>query len=862
MNRLSTFSLISTAIFSALPMLAHSTPLNITANWNTGSVSEEVKASDEIQKIFVDGAWKGIAASVTGSNINIQASIENFVHAQYNGKILIGNNETESVSIKGLTDNTSSILSNVQSSILIDGSLIDIESNVTSKSSSNISIGSDRTNTVNISSNDYALDSDMGDITVVGETINLSGKTSAVNSTISNKGDVNINIIGKYIAANSASADAIAMLEGGTLKIGDSNTKQVSINTEAESGYAAIFLRGNGTTGPSATITGESVDIKADGQSAVGIWLQNNSESSERPDGSTNLAINAETLKITASQGILAYSNSGLDISGNTEINASEAIVARGNSVVNINTQCSACTTKINGDIVFMTTKTSNDTDPSGKLINAFVNLNLSGANSEWNGRAYQCFKNDSGEMTEHIELDNGSDLHGNVTGFKVALNNGAKWNVSGNSFVNTAKVADGATVNITGTDETQFNIESLVLDNGALNIANTHSIVTAESMSGNGDILLATSTDENGNLQAGTFTAANSANSRITVNVTGANADAFESAESAIEFINSKILIQDSDITKYIEEGDINGAIVESDGIVRQSDNTKLEALKGINAATLVQWRNQVNHLTKRLGDVRQQQGDIGAWARVYGGEYKWGTVNQVDMTSTTIQVGSDVRVGDWIVGGAFSYSDSNFDPDKGNGDLYSVALYGTRMFEKGSYVDFVARYGYIKNDITAGNMQVDFASNAFGLSIETGHMFKFLEQAYVEPQIEVSYGYAQGDNAMASNSVKIEQDDYQNLIGRVGLRSGFNFPEDAGMIYAHVSYSYDFLGDADGSASKDGISKKLDEDLGGGWLTFGIGGQFRLGRNTFAYGELERSTGGDVENPYAFNVGVRHLF
>lgn len=293
-------------------------------------------------------------------------------------------------------------------------------------------------------------------------------------------------------------------------------------------------------------------------------------------------------------------------------------------------------------------------------------------------------------------------------------------------------------------------------------------------------------------------------------------------------------------------------------------ANNIKLESFRGVNASALVQWRNQINHLTKRLGDVRHQSGDIGAWARVYGGEYEWGDANRVDMQTTTVQVGGDARVGDWIVGGAFSYSDSSYDLDNGDGDgdMYSLAVYGTRTFEKGSYVDFVARYGYIKNDIQAGNMDVDFDSNAFSLSVEGGHTFKLMERAYVEPQIEVTYGFAQGDDATASNGVKIEQDDYQNLITRIGFRTGFDFPNEAGTIYAHASYSYDFLGEADGTASQNGLRASLDEDLGGGWVTYGIGGQFRLGESTFAYGELERSTGGDVDNPWAFNVGLRHLF
>lgn len=344
--------------------------------------------------------------------------------------------------------------------------------------------------------------------------------------------------------------------------------------------------------------------------------------------------------------------------------------------------------------------------------------------------------------------------------------------------------------------------------------------------------------------------------------------ADDFESVEELSEVVQVGNYEEGSKLTTYAREGNIRGAMTimqDANGMTTSTaDNTKLESFKGVNASALVQWRNQINHLTKRLGDVRHQTGDIGAWARVYGGEYKWGDVNRVDMTSTTVQVGGDACMGDWIVGGAFSYSDSSYDLDNGDGDgdMYSLAVYGTRMFEKGAYVDFIARYGYLKNDIQAGNMGVDFDSNAFSLSVEGGHTFKFMERAYFEPQIEVTYGFAQGDEATASNGVKIEQDDYQNLVTRIGFRTGFDFPNDAGTIYAHASYSYDFLGDADGTASQDGLRASLDEDLGGGWVTYGIGGQFRMGESTFAYGELERSTGGDVDNPWAFNIGVRHLF
>lgn len=324
-----------------------------------------------------------------------------------------------------------------------------------------------------------------------------------------------------------------------------------------------------------------------------------------------------------------------------------------------------------------------------------------------------------------------------------------------------------------------------------------------------------------------------------------------------------------------YIGEGALWDALtVRADGsYTTDKANSKLEGFKGVNAAALVQWRDQVNHLTKRLGDVRQQPSGIGAWARVYGGESKWGSSsNSVDMTSTTVQVGGDGRIGDWIVGGAFSYSDSDMDLDKGsgNGDLYGLAIYGSRLFDSGAYIDIVARYGRIKNDVNSSGMEFSTQNNAFGITVESGHQFKFMERAYIEPQIELSYGYAIGDNDSAttridgtSYHVKIDQDDYQTLAARIGFRTGFDFPEDAGTIYAHASYSYDFLGDADGTASVAGQGRRsLDQDLGGSWFTYGIGTQFRIGQRTFAYGELERTSGGEVENPYLFNVGLRHVF
>lgn len=113
-----------------------------------------------------------------------------------------------------------------------------------------------------------------------------------------------------------------------------------------------------------------------------------------------------------------------------------------------------------------------------------------------------------------------------------------------------------------------------------------------------------------------------------------------------------------------------------------------------------------------------------------------------------------------------------------------------------------------------------------------------------------------------MTSNGVTIEQDDYNSLIGRLGVRTGFKFPKDKGMIYARVSGVYDFKGSMDATATKGDQHGTMSEDLGGAWLEMGLGANFNWTDRTYTYIDLERTNGGHVKENYRWNIGVRHTF
>ena len=149
--------------------------------------------------------------------------------------------------------------------------------------------------------------------------------------------------------------------------------------------------------------------------------------------------------------------------------------------------------------------------------------------------------------------------------------------------------------------------------------------------------------------------------------------------------------------------------------------------------------------------------------------------------------------------------------------------------------------------------------------MSAEYGWHFKLGEAAFIEPQAEITYGRLTGDDFATSNGVRVQQDDFDSLVGRIGVRAGFSFPNDKGTIYARVSGLHDFQGDFDSKASlvnNAAVSQNINEDLGDTWVEFGVGANFNWTENTYTYIDLERSNGGEIKENWRWNVGVRHVF
>ncbi len=309
---------------------------------------------------------------------------------------------------------------------------------------------------------------------------------------------------------------------------------------------------------------------------------------------------------------------------------------------------------------------------------------------------------------------------------------------------------------------------------------------------------------------------------------------------------------------------------VADSDGtITARTENESLNAFENFNAMTLVAWRGENNRLTQRLGDIRDNAGAVGSWARVYGYQAKYSDGVSIKYKSNAVQAGTDLRFADnYVAGLALSYTKGDGTLSNGSADVdsYSVAAYVTGSFPCGGYFDVIGRAGRMSSDITAANgtnvMKASYDNTLLGLSAEVGYRYNINPMFYVEPQAELSYATALGDDFTAGNGVRIRQDDFQSLVGRLGARVGATFAQNKGSVYLTASVKHDFLGDADSTATLGNVVKKQDVNVGGTWFSYGIGTQFDMTDKLSVYGSLERADGSDYTENYRYNVGLRYVW
>ena len=328
------------------------------------------------------------------------------------------------------------------------------------------------------------------------------------------------------------------------------------------------------------------------------------------------------------------------------------------------------------------------------------------------------------------------------------------------------------------------------------------------------------------------------------------------------------KVVIGANDMTGRIEAVyDAKGNKISQTEDVNETNRT----LTAVANLPVVAWRAELNDLYKRMGDLRATPYKSGAWVRYNGGKLKWSD-GDLENDFHMIQVGIDTMPTENNIrfGSAFSYTKGDADFDGGSADLdtYSLALYGTWMGEKGQYVDVIGRVASIKNDANARSLTGQgkaydgkMDNTGLSLSAEAGWRLALPYNLFIEPQVEATYSYIDSDSFRYGDR-KYELQSTDSFIARAGFMAGIQCPDNKGNVYVRASVVHDFLGETDVKVSNAHMSRTVSSDFGGTWGEFGIGANVSVSDNTYVYADVEHTTGGEIEEPWRVNFGVRYNF
>lgn len=305
--------------------------------------------------------------------------------------------------------------------------------------------------------------------------------------------------------------------------------------------------------------------------------------------------------------------------------------------------------------------------------------------------------------------------------------------------------------------------------------------------------------------------------------------------------------------------------------GTVDENGNvTDIETIKNpdvfgteeVGALGLISWRNELDDMNKRLGELRDSKGEHGVWVRMVRGENDYKSLNS---QYNTYQLGYDEKLSTdphWTLGAAFSYTDGDGGYDTGSFEMdhKTFTLYGSKLNDDGSYIDIVGKYSRLNHDLRNTWGDGEYDANGYSIGVEVGKRFQQGNGFWIEPQAQLTYGHVGSANYTAGD-IKVAQDGMESLIGRAGVRFGKDL--DNGNIYLRASYLYDFDGETGVTLTNaEGRERSFDQDLGGGWCEVGIGTNINLSDATHLYFDIEKTYGGDITTDWKWNAGIRYSF
>lgn len=306
------------------------------------------------------------------------------------------------------------------------------------------------------------------------------------------------------------------------------------------------------------------------------------------------------------------------------------------------------------------------------------------------------------------------------------------------------------------------------------------------------------------------------------------------------------------------------------------EGSTSTMDALSSISMTNYFLWRQENETLYQRMGEIRDRTDLEGAWVRVLGGKNTYDSGNTYFKNRYHgFQIGFDhvadkENNGKWIFGAALGYTRGSSDySNDGSGKNWigSLSAYAVKKFDNGAYLDLILKGSRLSNDFTAISKLNRYISkgkyhtNALQASIEAGHKIPLSETWYVDPQLQLTYGYIKDAKYRTDTRINVHVKGTPSTIGRAGISLGREAKEGSAFVKLDVlreftsKYKATYTLD-NGARNKNSVSMKDT------WGEVSIGGTYNFNKDTYGFAQIKRSFGAKIQQDYRADIGMRYVF
>lgn len=294
------------------------------------------------------------------------------------------------------------------------------------------------------------------------------------------------------------------------------------------------------------------------------------------------------------------------------------------------------------------------------------------------------------------------------------------------------------------------------------------------------------------------------------------------------------------------------------------------VQTMMGLQGMNYQMWREDMDSLFKRMGDLHTQDAaPEGVWARAAGTRsQRSGEEGGFTLQHHQYQVGYDKLLGEngkerHYQGIGLGYSRGTGTFSGGTSDLtgISLGLYDTHVKKDGQYWDFVLKGQHLSNEVYGSyGAKGTLDNNGFTAGAEYGWKKAFSGGWFLEPRAQFTLGWLHGASADLANGVHYAENDIHSAVGRAGFRAGYE--DHRAQFFLKADWFHEFGGSGEVRFTDDEGFLKLDRDYGDNWFEYGIGMAVQLSPESQFYLEGEKSSTGTYRKNWSWNAGVRWKF